>query len=165
LARILIVEDNDSIRWTLAGLLRLNGYDVDQAVDGRQALRCFSDHPTDVVLMELHLPVTNGLETCQRLRESSQVPILMISAYSDPGVQEQILDCGADAFVPKPLAFDDLLSQVQALSATGGGSTPSPKRGPKSRPGPPGQQGGRQAAGPGVRRYILIWRCVPGWRV
>jgi DNA-binding response OmpR family regulator len=165
LARILIVEDNDWIRWTLAGLLQLNGYDVDQAVDGQQALRHFADRPTDVVLMELHLPVADGLETCQRLRESSQVPILMISAYSDPTLQECILDCGADGFIPKPLEFNDLLVQVRALSASGGDSTPNARRGPQSRPGPPRPPGGLQAAGRGARSYVFAWRCALGWRV
>jgi CheY-like chemotaxis protein len=143
LARILVVEDNDPVRWTLAALLRANGYEVDQAANGEQALLHFADQPTDVVLMDVHMPVMDGLEACQRLRQASQVPILMISTFDNAAIQEQVRDCGANAFIPKPLEFDALLGWVRQMSEGGGGSAPPtdpkprPRRRRSPRPSPP----------------------------
>jgi CheY-like chemotaxis protein len=138
-ARILVVEDNDPVRWTLSALLRFNGHEVDQAVNGQQALAHFADHPTDVILMDLHMPVMDGLEACQRLRQASQVPILMISTFDSPVIQKQIHDCGANGFIPKPLEFDALLGWVRHASEYKGG--PGPSSGsdlrPTARPGGP----------------------------
>jgi two-component system response regulator RegX3 len=132
LARILVVEDNDPVRWTLAALLRSNGHEVDQAANGQQALLLFADHPTDMILMDLHMPVMDGLEACQRLRRESQVPILMISTFNSPAIQAQVLECGANGFIPKPLEFDALLGWVRGASETGGG--PEAPTGPNPRP-------------------------------
>jgi len=110
MARILIVDDYDPVRWTLANLLQSEGHEVDQAADGLQALACFAAHPADAVLLDLHLPHMGGLEACRRLRQASQVPILMISTSNDPSLQQQALACGADAFVTKPMEFESLLA-------------------------------------------------------
>jgi CheY-like chemotaxis protein len=123
MARILVVDDNDPVRWTLATLLRSRGHMVDQAADGRQALACFAVNRFDVVLMDVHMPCMNGLEACQRLRQQSPVPILMISTNPDPSIQKYALDCGATAFVPKPLSFDGLLSWISSVMSNGRGLT------------------------------------------
>ena len=116
MARILIVEDSDPVRWTLANLLQFEGHEVDQAADGRQALAHFAAHPCDLVLMDLYMPDMNSLEACRRLRHSSRVPILMLSAIGDPAVRELALDCGANAFLSKPLEFEGLLAWVRRTS-------------------------------------------------
>jgi CheY-like chemotaxis protein len=147
-ARILVVEDNDPVRWTLTTLLRSNGYEVDQAADGQQALNCFANHPTDVVLIDLHMPVMDGLEACQRLRQASQVPILLISTYNHPVIYEQARDCGADAFIPKPMQFDDLLHWVRDVSEGGGGPDPPNNRAVQPLPAPSPAPSNHEPAGP-----------------
>jgi DNA-binding response OmpR family regulator len=122
MTRILIAEDHDPVRWTLANLLQFEGLEVDQAADGRQALARFASQPCDLVLMDLYMPGLNGLETCRRLRQKSQVPILMLSTIGDPAIQEQALDCGANAFLSKPLEFERLLAWVHTASQAGNGN-------------------------------------------
>jgi CheY-like chemotaxis protein len=119
-ARILVVEDNDPVRWTLAALLRFNGYEVDQATNGQQALARFASCPTDAILMDLHMPVMDGLKACRLLRQTSQVPILMISTFNNATIEKQLLDCGANGIVPKPLEFDAVLGWVRSASASKG---------------------------------------------
>lgn len=117
MARILIAESNDPIRWSLASLLRFEGHEVDQASDGRQALDRFADHPCDLVLMEVYMPYLDGLETCRRLRMDSDVPILMLSATREARVQEMAFHSGANAFLPKPLELEGLLTWVRTISS------------------------------------------------
>ena len=149
MARILVVEDNDRVRWTLAALLQSSGYDVAQAENGQQALTRFADHPTDMVLMDLHMPVMDGLEACQRLRQASQVPILMISTLDNPTIQEQVLQCGANGFICKPLEFGALMGWVREASE-GSAGTDSPTRGPAGPPAGPSKGPG---TGPGPASY------------
>jgi two-component system response regulator MprA len=130
MARILIAEDNSLVRWTLATLLQSQGHDVDLAVDGQQALHHFTAHPADVVVLDVHMSGMDGLETCQRLRQGSAVPILMLSTLDYALVRDQALICGANAFLLKPLEIDDLLSWVRTLCETDiqppqGGGSPS----------------------------------------
>jgi CheY-like chemotaxis protein len=115
MARILVVEGHDVARWALANLLRSAGHQVEQAADGLQALQRFAAHPFDAVLMDVHLPHMDGLEACRRLRQESEVPILMTAAHRDPEVQEQALSSGATAFLSKPMEFEGLLSWVQVM--------------------------------------------------
>lgn len=113
MARILIVEDNAPVRCSLANLLQLEGHEVAQAADGREALAEFAAGPCDLVLMDVYAPCMDGLETCRRLRQRSQVPILMLSATHDPSLRKQALECGANAFLAKPLEFKGLLAWVR----------------------------------------------------
>jgi two-component system response regulator MprA len=112
MANVLVVENNDPIRCTLASLLQARGHQVDQAADGVQALTHFARHPSDVVLMDVFMPFMDGLEACRQLRQSSQVPIAMISANPDPAVRDLALDCGATAFISKPMNVEHLLSWI-----------------------------------------------------
>ncbi len=90
---------------------------MDQASDGRQALDRFADHPCDLVLMEVYMPYLDGLETCRRLRMDSDVPILMLSATGEATVQEMAFHSGANAFLPKPLELEGLLTWVRTISS------------------------------------------------
>jgi CheY-like chemotaxis protein len=112
--RVLIVDDHDSVRLALSTLLRSQGYQVDQASDGLEALGCFSAHPCDAVLMDAYLPQMDGLETCRQLRNQSPVPILILSTSDEPTLRQQAIACGANAFLSKPLEFGRLLSWLAA---------------------------------------------------
>src|SRR6201991_510385 len=78
-ARILLVDDEQSIQTLLSYPLRKEGYDVVQATDGRQALERFDEQPFDLVVLDLMLPRIDGLEVCRRLRSRSSVPIIMLT--------------------------------------------------------------------------------------
>jgi DNA-binding response OmpR family regulator len=132
-ARILIAEDNRLVRWTLSTLLRSNGYEVDQATDGREAVHRFVARSFDAVLLDVHMPDMDGLEACRRMRQESKVPILMISTNDHPTIRQQALDCGANAFLRKPLDGKHLLASVRDLSEGQSG----PITGPGGNPPPP----------------------------
>ena len=87
MASILVVDDNDPVRWSLTQLLKFKGHDVVQAADGRQALERCTSQDFDLVLMDVYMPSMNGLEACCRLRKDSEVPILMLSSNRDPKLQ------------------------------------------------------------------------------
>jgi DNA-binding response OmpR family regulator len=121
-ARILIVEDNDPVRWALSTLLRSRGHQVDQVANGRQALAAFAAHSFDVVLTDLYMPLMDGFEVCRRIRKRSRVPILMFSTNRDPLVQERALDYGASDFLPKPFEFDHVLAWVRKTGGSRSGT-------------------------------------------
>jgi two-component system response regulator ResD len=123
MARILIVEDNDPIRWALANLLQIEGYEVDQVADGRQALARISSRSFDLVLMDVYMPQMDALEVCRRLHQESQAPIVMISGTYLPAIRDQAFACGASAFLPKPLEFQSLLDLVRKVTRGHPGST------------------------------------------
>lgn len=116
MARILVVDGNDPVRSLLAHLLRGEGHLVEQATDGRQALAQFDSHPFDLVLMDVYLPSVDGLEACRRLRRHSRVPIMLLSASQDPGLEEQARRCGASSFLHKPVAFGQLQDWVRGMT-------------------------------------------------
>ena len=118
MTRVLIVDDHDSVRLALSTLLQSQGYQVDQASDGLEALGRFSAHRIDAVLMEAHLPQMDGLETCRQLRSQSPVPILILSAADEPTLRQKAIACGANAFLAKPLEFGSLLSWLTAPEKT-----------------------------------------------
>lgn len=122
MAHILVVEDNDPVRWSLANLLRLWGHDVKEAANGRQALDYCTKDAYDLVLMDIYMPTMNGLEACHRLRQRSKVPILMLSTNQDPYLQREALNCGANAFLPKPFDFDGLRDWVRTLLSARSGN-------------------------------------------
>ncbi len=117
MARILIVDDNDPVRWVLGSLLQAQGHAVIRAADGAQALlRCESQR-FDLVLMDVYMPSMDGLEVCRLLRQASEVPILVLSTSREPSIEEHALACGANAFTLKPLNFDRLLGWISNVIA------------------------------------------------
>jgi CheY-like chemotaxis protein len=120
MAHILIVEDNDPVRWALTALLRSRGHVVDQTANGLQALAQFANRSFDIVLMDVYTPSMDGFEACRQIRQKSRVPILMLSTFSDPSLQERARACGANALLPKPLNVDGLLSWIGDAIANGG---------------------------------------------
>ena len=113
--RILIVEDDRPIRDMLRRGLIFEGYTVETADDGEAALRAARTQLPEAVILDVMLPGIDGLEVCRRLRSVSNVPILMLTARDTVADRVMGLDAGADDYVVKPFAFDELLARLRAL--------------------------------------------------
>jgi two-component system response regulator RegX3 len=112
---LLLVEDESSLSEPLAYLLRKEGYDVVIAADGLSALDAFAGGGIDLILLDLMLPHVSGLEVCKRIRLSSDVPIVMLTA-KDTEVDIVVgLELGADDYVTKPYSARELLARVKAV--------------------------------------------------
>jgi two-component system, OmpR family, response regulator RegX3 len=115
LTRILVVEDEESFSDALSFMLRREGYEVVIATDGHAALEQFERHGPDLVLLDLMLPGIPGTEVCRQIRNSSQVPIIMLTA-KDGEVDKVVgLELGADDYVTKPFSSRELLARVRAV--------------------------------------------------
>ena len=113
-ARILLVDDEQSVQTLLSFPLRRDGYDVVQAEDGRAALEAFRAQPFDLVVLDLMLPKLDGLEVCRRLRADSDVPIIMLTAKSEEIDKVVGLELGADDYITKPFSLREFRSRVKA---------------------------------------------------
>jgi DNA-binding response OmpR family regulator len=113
-ARILLVDDEQSIQTLLSYPLRKEGYHVVQATDGRQALERFDEEPFDLVVLDLMLPKIDGLEVCRRLRTRSSVPIIMLTAKSEEIDKVVGLELGADDYITKPFSLREFSSRIKA---------------------------------------------------
>ena len=113
--RILTVEDDERIRTAVKMALEDEGWDVVEAESGEVAVELFAGGPTDVVLIDLMLPGMDGLAVCRKIRETSRVPIVMLTARG--GVMDRILglELGADDYLPKPFEPRELLARIKAL--------------------------------------------------
>jgi len=123
--RVLVVEDDQSVRDAVARALRYEGYDVRTAVDGEDGLAHVADDDPDVVVLDVLMPGTDGLAVCRRLREQGDLrPVLMLTARHEVTDRVAGLDAGADDYLVKPFALDELLARLRALlrrtSVTGG---------------------------------------------
>lgn len=114
-ARILVIEDEERIRQFLQRGLSFEGYRVDTVPDGQTGLELARENPPDLVLLDLMLPGMDGLEVCRRIRAASDVPILMLTAKETIEDRVTGLDAGADDYLVKPFAFDELMARVRAL--------------------------------------------------
>jgi len=116
--RILVVEDEDTIAEPLAEGLRHEGFEVVRAATGEEALAA----PTaDVVLLDLRLPDIDGYEVCRRLRASSDVPIIMVTARGEEVDRVVGLELGADDYVVKPFGLRELVARIRAVTRRVGG--------------------------------------------
>jgi two-component system, OmpR family, response regulator len=113
-ARILLVDDEQSIQTLLSYPLRRDGYDVVSAVDGQEALQRFSEARFDLVILDLMLPKLDGIEVCRRMRSRSQVPIIMLTAKGDEIDKVVGLEMGADDYITKPFSMREFRSRVKA---------------------------------------------------
>jgi DNA-binding response OmpR family regulator len=113
-ARILLVDDEESIQTLLSYPLSKDGYEVVQAVDGREALDRFDEEPFDLVVLDVMLPRIDGLEVCRRLRSKSAVPIIMLTAKSEEIDKVVGLELGADDYITKPFSIREFSSRVKA---------------------------------------------------
>ncbi|MFL6015754.1 MAG: response regulator transcription factor [Gaiellaceae bacterium] len=116
--KVFVVDDDAAVRESLGRALRLEGYDVDLAADGAEALeRLESDGAgVDLVVLDVLMPNVDGLEVCRRIRRSgSRLPVLMLTARDEVADRVAGLDAGADDYVVKPFALAELLARVRAL--------------------------------------------------
>jgi two-component system response regulator MprA len=115
--RILVVDDERAVRDSLRRALELDGYEVELAADGEEALhRIENGTEPDAVVLDILMPGMNGLEVCRRLRESgNRIPVLMLTARDQVEDRVEGLDAGADDYVVKPFALEELLARVRAL--------------------------------------------------
>ena len=112
---ILLVDDEDAVRKVLAFPLERDGYSVIQAADGEEALRVFELGGIDLVVLDIMLPRLDGLEVCKRLRMTSTVPIIMLTARDDELDKVIGLELGADDYITKPFSIREFRSRVRAL--------------------------------------------------
>ena len=123
MSRVLVVDDEPHLLRTLAINLRAREYTVETAGDGRSALQALHDGGADVVILDLGLPDLDGVEVLRRIRESFDVPVIVLSARTDSVDKVEALDLGADDYVTKPFAMDELLARIRvALRRTEGGA-------------------------------------------
>ena len=112
--RILLVEDEPSLVETVRYALEREGFGVTVARDGREALDRFAAEPPDLVILDLMLPAVSGLDVCRRIRESSMVPIVIVTAKDAEADKVAGLELGADDYVTKPFSVRELVSRVRA---------------------------------------------------
>jgi len=113
MAKILIVEDEAKIARFLELELKHEGYDVAHAADGRTGLEMALQKDVDLVLLDIMLPGLSGIEVCRRVRMESQVPIIMLTAKDDVTDKVAGLDMGADDYMTKPFAIEELLARIR----------------------------------------------------
>ena len=121
--RILVADDDPALRDALRRALRLEGYDVELAADGAEALAALAARAPDLVVLDVAMPNVDGLEVARRVRtEGNRVPILMLTARDAVDDRVAGLDAGADDYVVKPFALEELFARVRALSRRSGAS-------------------------------------------
>jgi two-component system response regulator MprA len=115
--KILVVDDERAVRDSLRRALELEGYEIDLAADGAEALAKLGDGAEpDAMILDVLMPGTDGLEVCRRIRrEGSRLPVLMLTARAEVGDRVAGLDAGADDYLTKPFALEELLARVRAL--------------------------------------------------
>jgi len=111
---ILVVEDDLVLRETLVYNLAKQGYDVNAAVDGRQAVEMARQRPPDLVLLDIMLPKLDGFEVCRLLRQELRAPIIMLTARTDEVDKVVGLEVGADDYLTKPFSMRELLARIKA---------------------------------------------------
>ena len=126
--KILVVDDERAVRESLRRALELEGYEIELAADGNEALyRLESESQPDAVVLDVLMPGMDGLEVCRTMRRSgSRVPVLMLTARTQVEDRVEGLDAGADDYVTKPFALEELLARLRALlrrTAEGSGET------------------------------------------
>ncbi|MDS0134316.1 MULTISPECIES: response regulator transcription factor [unclassified Amycolatopsis] len=113
---IVIADDEDAVCDSLSRTLRFEGYAVEVAKDGQAALDVIREREPDGVILDVTMPVLDGLETCRRLRAAGNlVPVLMLTARGDVTARVAGLDAGADDYLAKPFSLQELLARVRAL--------------------------------------------------
>ena len=122
-SRILVIDDDDDVRELVRALLTRAGHDVREAVDGRAGLREFFSSPPDLVVLDVTMPGLDGWETLSRIRDLSDVPVLMLTARDAELERVRGLAAGADDYVVKPFGRQELVARVQALLRRAGPRT------------------------------------------
>lgn len=113
--KILIVEDEEKISRFIQLELNYEGYEVEMAFDGRTGLEMAMNGDYDLLLLDIMMPGLSGMEVCRRLRQHSEVPIIMLTAKDDTLDKVMGLDTGADDYITKPFAIEELLARIRAI--------------------------------------------------
>jgi two-component system, OmpR family, response regulator MprA len=114
--RLLVVDDEPAIRQALDLVLSHNGFDVSMAVDGRDAMRALSCESADAVILDVLMPEIDGLEVCRRIRAAGdRTPVLMLTARAEVSERVAGLEAGADDYLVKPFAHEELIARLRAL--------------------------------------------------
>jgi DNA-binding response OmpR family regulator len=125
-ARVLVVDDDPTVREVVVSYLRAHRHEVAEAADGETALRAHRDRHADLVVLDLMLPGIDGLETCRRLRETGDVPVIMLTALGGEADRVVGLEHGADDYVTKPFSPRELALRVDSvLRRAGESATPA----------------------------------------
>jgi len=119
MAMVLLVEDDDTLRETLVYLLRREGHEVHAVADGQAALDAFPQRPFDMVLLDLMIPIVDGVEVCRQVRQTSAVPIIMVTAKSTEADIVLGLELGADDYITKPFSTPELLARIRSAIRRG----------------------------------------------
>ena len=118
--RVLVVDDEPAVRDSLRRALALEGYSVELAENGVEAVDAVSESEPDIVVLDVLMPQLDGLAACRRLRDQgSRVPVLMLTARAGVGDRVDGLDAGADDYLVKPFALEELLARIRALLRRG----------------------------------------------
>jgi DNA-binding response OmpR family regulator len=112
---VLVVDDDGDVRALVAELLTRAGYEVSQAPNGREALKLLFDERPDLILLDISMPELDGWGTLERIRELSDVPVLMLSALGAELEKVRALRAGADDYVTKPFGRQELLARVESV--------------------------------------------------
>ncbi|OQY27822.1 MAG: DNA-binding response regulator [Anaerolineaceae bacterium 4572_5.1] len=112
---ILVVDDEVRYVRLISANLKVEGYNVLEAFNGKSAIDIIVEHEVDLVLLDIMMPLMSGFETCERIRSFSYVPIIMVTAKGDEKNRIQGLDVGADDYIVKPFSADELLARVRAV--------------------------------------------------
>jgi len=126
--RVLVVDDEDDVRGLVRELLERAGYDVMEAVDGKAGLRALYAAPPDLVVLDVTMPGLDGFATLERIRDLSDVPVVMLTARAQELEKVRGLKSGADDYVTKPFGRQELLARVQALLRRSGEREPQAER-------------------------------------
>jgi len=122
-ARLLVVDDEPDIRGLVRDVLSRAGYVVDEAPDGRTALRRLFEAPPELVILDVSMPELDGYATLERIRDLSDVPVIMLTARTQELERVRGLTTGADDYVAKPFGRQELLARIQALLRRAGSTT------------------------------------------
>jgi DNA-binding response OmpR family regulator len=125
--RVLVVDDDPDIRGLLRELLDRRGFDVTEARDGQEALRAFFAERPDLVVLDVAMPVLDGWKTLERIRELSDVPVVMLTARTTELEKTRGLRAGADDYVTKPFGRQELLARIDAVLRRAGTREPAPE--------------------------------------
>ena len=122
--KVLLVDDDDTLRQTLGIGLRAAGHEVLVAGDGRTALQSADEDRPDVIVLDLGLPDLSGFDVLRRVRAWSTVPVVVLSARAESAEKVEALDLGADDYVTKPFGMEELLARVRAAARRAGSDVP-----------------------------------------
>lgn len=111
---ILIADDNDEIREVVRVLLESEGYDVIEAVDGQDAVSKV-DERTDLIILDIMMPIKSGFKACVEIREKTSAPILFLTAKTQDSDKCMAFSAGSDDYLSKPFSYTELVSRVKAL--------------------------------------------------